>query len=315
MRETLTAHTPIFWLARYSSTFDEEAEKAARDLLVSAGAHTSGVFSNDGFSPLMMAATFNNTRFARFLIEETGVPVHERSPSDGRTALHFCKGAKMAAVLLDAGADVVALANDGGTPLFQSVGNGCIVATRLLLDRGASVDVIDEDGWTPLIMACGCRAWLRDEGAWPVFQEILRRSSADTRRSVCVNHSAVDFLVKLPGQDVPPFEEEDPRAQKRRCWAIAELLASGARARPENAAHVLPIVASLSAGQHAEVAARRAELFSWRAHEAFVSLSLDVKELREAEREAEERRARVAALRPGAAGAGGWDGRRKRQRR
>jgi len=77
---------------------------------------------------------------------------------------------------------------------------------------------------------------------------------------------------------------------------MAELLASGPPLRPDIAARVLPIVASLSAVQHAKLTARRAELCSWRAHETFVGLSLDAKELREAEREVEAKRARVAAL-------------------
>jgi len=66
--------------------------------------------------------------------------------------------------------------------------------------------------------------------------------------------------------------------------------------RPENAALVLPIAAPQRARQEAELVARRAELCSWRAHETFVGLSPDLKELREAEREAEAKRARVAAL-------------------
>jgi len=77
---------------------------------------------------------------------------------------------------------------------------------------------------------------------------------------------------------------------------MAELLASGAPVLPENAARVLPLAASLSASQQADLAARPAELCSWRAHESFVDLALDVTELREAEREVEEKRARAAAL-------------------
>jgi len=288
--------TPIIWLAQYGSTYDDDEEKAARDLLVSAGVLTSGVFDKIGWSPLMVAAEENHVRLARSLIEEAGAPVDERDPRDGCTALHFCKGAEMAALLLDAGAAVNALANDGGTPLFQSVGSGCIVATCLLLDRGASVDVVDEHGCTPLIMACHHRGWLRDEAGWPLFQEILRRSSAETRRAQLGNTSAVDILEIYFDETDPQSEEEDLRVQKRCCWAMAELQASGAPLRPDRAAPVLPIAASLSAGQHAELVARRAALSSWRAHETFVGLSLDVEELWEAEREAEERRARVAAL-------------------
>jgi len=181
--------TLIIWLARFGSRarcscrYDDEEEKAARDLLVSAGARTSGVFNNHGYTPLMMAASHNNTRFAPFLIEEAGAPVDERSPSDGYTALHRCEGAEMVALLLDAGAAVDTGADDGRTPLFAFVSASGMAATRLLLDRGASVDVIDKYGSTPLIEACGGGGyWLRDEH-WPLFQKILRRSSSKTRRA------------------------------------------------------------------------------------------------------------------------------------
>ena len=264
-----------------------------------AGARTSGVFTNNnGLSPLMMAAACKNARFARFLIEEAGAPVYERSPSGGHTALHLCHRTadEMVALLLDAGAAIEARADDGCTPLSMFFHRTSTPTTRLMLDRGASVNVIAKDGSAPLIMACYGDNWLRDEG-WPLFQEILRHSSATTRRSRWggINESAIDLLARLLDLG-DPFFAFDPRVQKRCCWVIAELLASGAPVRPDNASCVLPIAASLSARQDAELAARRAELCSWRAHEAFVGLSLDAKELRQAERVAEERRTRVAAL-------------------
>jgi hypothetical protein len=180
----------------------------------------------------------------------------------------------------------------------MSVARKNMPTTCLLLDRGAVIDVIDKFGGTPLIMACVSGIWLRDEG-WPLFQEILRRSSAKTRCARWRNGyytSAVDLLARSLNRYLLPSQEAGMRAQKRRCWAIAELLASGAPVRPKYAAPVLPIAAQLSARQEAELAARRAELSSWRAHETFVGMSLDVKELRKAERELEEKRARVAAL-------------------
>jgi len=294
-------NAPILWLARLSSSYDDEEEKAARDLLVSAGARTLGVFGNKGCSPLIMAAVYNNIRLARFLVEEAGAPVDERSPSDGRTALHWSRDDELRTLLLDAGAAVEARAYVGETPLLWCVRQNDLEKARLLLDRGASVHVIAGNGSTPLIEACDGYNWLRDEG-WPLFQEILRRSSAKTRRSCRRDNwlrkkkSALDLLAGQLDQTGPPPEGEDLRALERRRRATAELLASGTPARPVNAAPVLPIAASLSARQEAELAARRAELFSWRAHETFVGLSLDVKELREAEREAEERRTRLAAL-------------------
>ena len=303
-------NAPILWLARFGSSYDDEEEKAARDLLVSAGARTSGVFSDDGFLPLMMAATFNNTRFVRFLIEEAGAPVYERSPSGGHTALHLCHGTAddLAALLLDAGATVEPRADDGCTPLLMFFHRASTLTTRLMLDRGASVDVIAKDGCTPFVRACEYSYWLRDEDRWPLLQEILRRSSAKTRRSQWESDSAVDKLADVFNQTDPPSEEDDPRVQKRCCWAMAELLASGAPVLPKNAAPVLPIAASLSADEHARLAARRAELCSWRAHQSFVSLSQAVKELREAEREAEQKRARVASLERELEAGSGTDG-------
>jgi len=85
---------------------------------------------------------------------------------------------------------------------------------------------------------------------------------------------------------------------KERCrWAIAELLTAGAQLlRPQSASVVLPIAASVLPRQEADLAARRAETCSWSAHEAFVGLSLDFGELRDAGRAAAQRRARSAAL-------------------
>jgi len=82
--------TPIFWLARFGSVYDdEEEEQAARDLLVSAGARTSGIFNDCDASPLLIATEGNNIRFVRFLIEEAGASLDERRPRDGATALEF----------------------------------------------------------------------------------------------------------------------------------------------------------------------------------------------------------------------------------
>jgi ankyrin repeat protein len=52
--------TPILWLAEFGSSYDDEEETCAR---------TSGVFGNDGFTPLMAAAIRNNVRLTRFLIQ------------------------------------------------------------------------------------------------------------------------------------------------------------------------------------------------------------------------------------------------------
>jgi len=309
-------NSPIFWLIQRHDRDEEGRELAAARLLVAAGARVSGVFNNEGDTPLMVAAAHNEVRLARLLLEEAGAPVDETGES-GYTALHCCydfiadateTAAMLLLLLLDAGANVDARAKDGCTALFGSLSCGKPALVRLLLDRGASVDIIDTGGRTPLIEACGTddySMWLDDE-PWPVFQEILRRSSAKTRRSVFGHQgfSAVDLIAEQLTEC--GLDEADDIYERCR-WLIGELLASGAPMLPKYAPVVLPIAVShafpVAARKEAELAARLPTAFSsWRAHEEFVALSLDFGELRAVERAVEERRARLAALEQGAGG-------------
>jgi ankyrin repeat protein len=298
---------------------------AAARLLVARGARVSGVFApaareKAGMSPLMVAAAeHKHVGFARFLIEEAGVPVNERNPDTGFTALHYAclmGRLKTATLLLDAGADVNARDDRGMTPLFQCWW-GDTVMTELLLDRGASVDVIDKDGTTPLFLACLRLNAFEDEGfvveEWrPVVDEILCRSSRETRRAVRRSNgaSAVDLLAQMwedllrdddEGEDDDTDddgyrEEMRPRAQKMCREVIVDLLASGVSVLPENAPVVFPIAAALSARQQADLSARRSESRRWRAHEDLFNLAQDMQELRGAEGRVEVLRARLAAL-------------------
>jgi hypothetical protein len=142
---------------------------------------------------------------------------------------------------------------------------------RVLLDHGTSANVIASDGHTPLMPAFGAAFWLRD-GPWPIFEDVLRRSSQETRRSVRVRPgndggtSAVDLLALKLGSRGPyfgagqaPSEEGEQRMDERRCWAIGELLPSGAPVLPRHAAVVLPIAAAVGERKAAELGARRAE--------------------------------------------------------
>ena len=57
-------------------------------------------------------------------------------------------------LLLEHGANVHALAEEIlRTPLHIAAKNGCEAATALLIQKGAIVDEIDEDGYTPLLDA------------------------------------------------------------------------------------------------------------------------------------------------------------------
>jgi len=97
--------------------------------------------------------------------------------------------------------------------------------------------------------------------------------------------SAVDYLINCHG-DPDPWQAE----------MIVELLAAGAPVTPWHTARVVPVAAAHAARREADLAALPSSAHGWRAHEALVGMSLDVRELREAEREVQERRARVEAL-------------------
>jgi len=82
-------NSPIFWLIQRRNHGEEARELVAVRLLLAAGARVSGVFNNEGDTPLMVAAAHNNVCIGRFLLEEAGAPVDE-TDEYGRTALHFC---------------------------------------------------------------------------------------------------------------------------------------------------------------------------------------------------------------------------------
>lgn len=188
--------TPLFWLAKFYRADDaaaadadnaEQKDAAARVLSAAGARASSGVFDADGRSPLMVAATYNNARFARLQIEEAGAPADERHPENGRTALHYCcdhDETETMAVLLDAGANKDPQDDSGSTPLLFCVLDGRPAAARLLLERGASTSIAEGNGFTPLLAACRENdSWLCDGGGRQVFKKLLRCSSALTQRA------------------------------------------------------------------------------------------------------------------------------------
>lgn len=85
----------------------------------------------------------NGPRIARMLIE-AGAVVDDRGVDGlGETALHWAASsddADVAAVLIEAGADLEAPGGSIGTPLDNAVGYGCWNVARLLVARGARVE-------------------------------------------------------------------------------------------------------------------------------------------------------------------------------
>jgi hypothetical protein len=206
-------------------------------------------------------------------------------------------------LLVRQGADVDARDKDNETPVFKYACEGYLAGLQRLLGHGASVNhVVDciaingqilPDGQTPLMWAC---RFLDDNPAdrRAVALEVLRASSRETRQAVSHKEgwSAVDFIVH--------YIISQRRWRSPKPWhqqLIGELLSAGVPVHPELRSFVLPIAAEHAERRERELAARRSSgAHNWRAHEAMVGLALDMGELKGAEKEAEEKRLRVAAL-------------------
>jgi ankyrin repeat protein len=83
-----------------------------------------------------------------------GKDLLDRSRLGGATPLFVAASAgrsRIVAVLLEAGADTNARAEDGSTPLIAAARNGCLLCARSLLEAGAGVEDRDAEGVTPLL--------------------------------------------------------------------------------------------------------------------------------------------------------------------
>ncbi len=112
-------------------------------------------FSNDGWTPLHLAALFGHPRTLRLLLKRGADPsTLSRNPAHG-TPLHAACGAGHAeavAVLLEGGADPNLPA--GGTPpLLLAAGRGHLACAEALLKAGARVNERGPGGRTALGLA------------------------------------------------------------------------------------------------------------------------------------------------------------------
>ena len=109
-------------------------------------------FSEDGFTPLSLAAYFGNEDVIRYLLLQGSDPnIPSRNgynvyPIHSAVAANYTIIAKM---LLEAGADINVVQMSGSTPLHSAAHNGNIELLIVLLEAGAKVDAKMEDGKTP----------------------------------------------------------------------------------------------------------------------------------------------------------------------
>lgn len=122
--------------------------------LLEKGADTE-VVGDNGNRPIHVALQ-NNEPAALVLIEH-GADI-TATGTRGRMPIHFAaefNHAAAAKLLLEKGASITAVDEDGWTPL--GLAGDDLDITRLLLDRGADIEAKDKYGWTPLHQAVGFR--------------------------------------------------------------------------------------------------------------------------------------------------------------
>lgn len=113
-------------------------------------------FSQDGWTPLHLAAFFGHTAAAKYLLTRHADVAAVSRNETGNTPLHAAIAARQTALadlLLAHGASVNASASGGWRPLHSAANNGDVPSIELLLSKGADVNPISSDGKTPLSMA------------------------------------------------------------------------------------------------------------------------------------------------------------------
>ena len=115
----------------------------------------------------------------------------DATPSDccGYTALFFAKDGEVVDMLVDAGAELDAQAEDGITPLMHACLRQNIEVAGALLKRGADPNLRDDEGRTVLSVICSefC-------DFFTAAMDLLLRSGADERIADDDGRLPVDFL-------------------------------------------------------------------------------------------------------------------------
>jgi ankyrin repeat protein len=112
--------------------------------------------TQDGTTPLFMAAQKGHLEVVRALVTELGADVNQAT-QDGATPLLIAAGKGhlkvVRALVTELGADVNQAAQNGVTPLLIAAQEGHLEAVRaLVMELGADVNQATQDGTTPLLL-------------------------------------------------------------------------------------------------------------------------------------------------------------------
>jgi len=112
--------------------------------------------SNDGFTPLSLAAFFDRTEIAKLLLEKGADPNLSATNPSRVNALHSAvakENLELCAVLIKFGVDVNARQTQNVTALHSAVHRGNLELTKLLVLNGAATDLTMDNGDTALLIA------------------------------------------------------------------------------------------------------------------------------------------------------------------
>uniref|UniRef100_A0A803SMI0 Ankyrin 1 n=1 Tax=Anolis carolinensis TaxID=28377 RepID=A0A803SMI0_ANOCA len=110
------------------------------------------VLSKTGFTPLHIAAHYENLNVAQLLLNRGASPL----PLNGITPLHIASrrgNIIMVRLLLDRGAQIETRTKDELTPLHCASRNGHVRIAEILLDHGAPIQAKTKNGLSPIHMA------------------------------------------------------------------------------------------------------------------------------------------------------------------
>jgi uncharacterized protein len=159
-------------------TFHEAIVSGRQDLVtkyLEKDKKLANAYSADGFTPLSLAAFFDQLELAKLLLDQGGEPGLQANNDFKVNALHSAvakNNLELCKLFLQSNVDVNIPQAQSVTPLHAAAHHGNLAIVKLLVENGASVNVYMDNGKTPIDFA-------ESDGHAEVSQylhEVLQRS-------------------------------------------------------------------------------------------------------------------------------------------